>query len=75
MFVYTAFLALNSLSLVIRMPFYPPATRSVVFHMGDFSPAFRGSKEGQSDLFALAVSQVPLIQNNMPQCLIWGDIL
>jgi len=34
------------------------------FHMADQSPAFRRIEESQSVLFALAVSQVPLIQNN-----------
>ena len=34
--------------------------------MGYLFPDFRGTKEGQSVLLALAVSQVTLIQNN--QC-------
>ena len=32
--------------------------------MGALFPGFRGTKEGQSVLLALAVSQVTLIQNN-----------
>ena len=32
--------------------------------MGVLFPAFRGTKEGQSNLFAPAVSQVTLIQND-----------
>ena len=32
--------------------------------MGDLSPAFRRTKESKSVLLVLAVSQVPLIQNN-----------
>lgn len=32
--------------------------------MGDLSPTFKGRGEGQSVLFALAVSQVLSIQNN-----------
>lgn len=43
-----------------------------MFYMGILSPAFRKKKEGQNALFASAVSQVPLTQNNMPQQDIWG---
>ena len=35
--------------------------------MGDLFPAFRGIKKSQNICFAQAVSQVPLIQNNMPK--------
>lgn len=42
-----------------------------MFHMGVLAPAFRKKKEGQNALFASAVSQVPLTQNNMPKQDIW----
>lgn len=41
-------------------------------HMGDLFPAFRGIKKNQNIFFAQAISQVPLIQNNMPASHIWG---
>lgn len=56
-----AFLALNSLSLVIKMPsalpIPPPQPRPCTgrgtFHFRDLSPAVRGTKEVQSVLLAL----------------------
>lgn len=57
----TALLALNSLTLVTRMPL-PSWYREGSFHMGDLSPALRGTKEGQRTLFALAISPVLLFK-------------
>ena len=59
-FVYTGFLALNSLRLAIRMSL--SWYREGTFHMGDLLPAFGGDREeGQSVPLASAISQVTLI--------------
>ena len=60
--VYRAFSALNFLSLMMKSS-STSLCREGTFHMGDLSPAFRGTKEGQSVL-AMAVPQVSLIHDN-----------
>lgn len=56
-FVYKVFLALNSLSLEIRMTLSGKRFR-------DLLPVCRETKKGQRIPFALGVSQIPLIQKN-----------
>lgn len=63
-FVYTAFSALNSLSLVKKMSSFL-LDREGIFHTRDLVPVFRGTKEGQGILLTSAVSQVISIQNNL----------
>lgn len=63
-FVYRSFWALNSLSLAIRV-LSTSWHWECTFHRGDLFAAFRGAERaGQSIPFALAVSQVTVIQNN-----------
>ena len=64
MFIYIGFLALNSLSLAVRVSFYFQMQGAHLSHGRDFFPAFRET-EGDSECPpTLAVSYVTLIQNN-----------
>lgn len=62
MFVYTTFLALNSLS-GDKKDFYPLCVGRITSY-GRFIFCFQGAKEGQSVLFAPANCQLTLIKKN-----------
>lgn len=63
-FVYTDFLSLDSLTLVIRMPGLAPWSKKTPFKGKICSPHERRQGKAPSALLALAVCQVTFIKTN-----------